>query len=96
MVLHMSASIDVDQICGNVEGWKGVLKYRCMLAEDVPILLAYAVSSFVSSDGSKFKGTVDERIEVCYIQPLPKREEIMPLGIIIRCVRWADEVRVGV
>ena len=66
-----------------------------MLEEDVPIFLANTVAGFASSDGCKFKGTVYERVGVCDIQPFPKREEIMSCGVIVRCVGWADEVRVG-
>ncbi len=72
------------------------MKHRFVLTEDVPIGLAYAVSGFASSDGSKFEGTVDECVLVCDIQPLQKREEIMPLGVIVGCVGRADEVCVGV
>ena len=72
------------------------MKHHFVLTNDVPIVLAYAVSGFASSDGSKFEGTVNECVLVCYIQPLPKREEIMPLGIIVGCVRRADEVCVGI
>ena len=66
-----------------------------MLAEDVPIILANTVAGFASSDGCKFEGTVNERVCVCYIQPLPKGEEIMSYGVIVRCVGWANEVCVG-
>ena len=66
-----------------------------MLAEDVPIILANTVAGFAASDGRKFEGTVNERVGVCYIQPLPKREEIMSYGVIVRCVGWANEVCVG-
>ena len=59
-------------------------------------MLAYAVSGFAASDGSKFEGTMDECVLVCDIQPLPKREEIVPSGVIVGCVGWADEMCVGV
>ena len=59
-------------------------------------MLANSVAGFASADGRKFEGTVNERVRVCYIQPLPKREEIMPLGVIVGCVGRADEVCVGV
>ncbi len=71
------------------------MKHRFVLTEDVPISLAYSVSGFASSDGSKFERTVDECVLVCDIQPFPKREEIVPLGIIVGCVGWADEMCVG-
>jgi len=54
-----------------------------------------SVAGFASSDGRKFEGTVNERVGVCYIQPLLKREEIMSYGVIVRCVEWADEMCVG-
>ena len=63
-----------------------------MLTEDVPITLADAVAGFASADGRKFEGTVNERVRVCYIKPFPKGEEIVPLGIIVRCVGWANEM----
>ena len=40
-----------------------------MLLKDVPILLAYVVSAFAASNGSKFEGTVDKLIEVCDVEP---------------------------
>ena len=66
-----------------------------MLTKDVPIILANTVAGFAASDGRKFEGTVNERVGVRYIQPLPKREEIMTHGVIVRCVGWANEVCVG-
>jgi hypothetical protein len=66
-----------------------------MLPKDIPILLAYAVSAFAASNGSKFKETVDERIEVCDVEPFPKRQKVVAFYIIVRCVGWTNKVCVG-
>ena len=66
-----------------------------MLTEDVPIMLANSVAVFVSADGRKFEGTVNERVRVCYIKPFPIGEEIVSMGIIVRCVGWANEMCFG-
>ena len=44
-----------------------------MLPEDVPVSLAYTVSAFAASNGSKFEWTVDISICVCDVEPFPKR-----------------------
>jgi hypothetical protein len=54
-----------------------------MLPKDVPILLAYSVSAFAASDGSKFKGTMDICIGVCNVEPFPKRQEVMAFRIFV-------------
>jgi hypothetical protein len=54
-----------------------------MLPKDVPILLAYSVSAFAASDGSKFKGTTDLCICVCDVEPFPKRQEVMAFCIFV-------------
>jgi len=41
--------------------------------KDVPIILAYTVSGFAASDGSKFEGTVNEGVKMCDIKPFSKR-----------------------
>ena len=66
-----------------------------MLTEDVPVTLADAVAGFASADGRKFEGTMDERVCVCYVKPLPKGEEIVSLGIIVRCVGGANKMCIG-
>jgi hypothetical protein len=40
VIRHMSSSIKVNRIGGNVEGRYGVLEHGGMLSKDVPILLA--------------------------------------------------------
>ena len=40
-----------------------------MFPEDVPIILAYTVSGFAASYGSKFEGTVNEGVELRDIKP---------------------------
>jgi hypothetical protein len=67
-----------------------------MLPKDIPILLAYAVSAFAASNGSKFEGTVDECIEVCDVEPFPKMQKVMVCCIIIQCVGWTNKVCVSV
>jgi hypothetical protein len=63
-----------------------------MLPKDVPIILVYTVPAFPSSDGSKFKRTVDECIKMCDVMSFPKGQKIMAFGIVVRCVRWTDKV----
>jgi len=67
VIRHMSSLINVNRIGRNVEGRYGVLEHGGMLPKDVPILLAYSVSAFAASDGSKFKGTMDIYVSVCVI-----------------------------
>ena len=83
MIRHMSSSINVNRICRNVKGRYGVLEHGGMLPKDVPILLAYSVSAFAASDGSKFKGTMDICIGVCDVEPFPKRQEVMAFRIFV-------------
>ncbi len=83
MISHMSTSINIYRIGGNVEGRGGVLEHGGMLSKDVPILLAYAVSAFAASDGSKFQGTMDICICVCDVEPFPKRQEVMACCIFV-------------
>ncbi len=83
MICHVSTSINVNRIGWNVEGRYGVLEHSGMLPKDVPILLAYAVSAFAASDGSKFEGTVDICICVCNVELFPKRQEVMAFCIVV-------------
>ena len=83
MIRHMSTSINVNRIGRNVEGRYGVLEHGGMPPKDVPILLAYTVSAFATSDGSKFKGTMDVCICVCDVEPFPKRQEVMAFCIFV-------------
>ncbi len=83
MIRHVSTAINVNRIGGNVEGRNGVFEHGGMLSKDVPILLAYAVSAFATSDGSKFKGTMDICICMCDVEPFPKRQEVMACCIFI-------------
>ncbi len=83
MIRHMSSSINVNRICRNIKGRYGVLEHGGMLPKDVPILLAYSVSAFAASDGSKFKGTMDICISVCDVEPFPKRQEVMAFCIFV-------------
>jgi hypothetical protein len=76
----MSSSINVNRIGRNVEGKN---QHGGMLPKDVPILLAYSVSAFAASDGSKFKGTTDICICVCDVEPFPKRQEVMAFCIFV-------------
>ena len=92
MIRHMSSSINVNRICRNVKGRYGVLEHGGMLPKDVPILLAYSVSAFAASDGSKFKGTMDICIGVCNVEPFPKRQEVMACCIFVGCVGWTNKV----
>jgi len=48
-----------------------------MLLKDIPILLAYAVSAFAASNGSKFEMTVDIGVSVCNVEPFPKWQEVI-------------------
>ncbi len=66
-----------------------------MLLKDDPLLLAFAVSAFAASNGSKFKRTVDICISVCNVEPFPKRQEVMVFCIIVQCVGWTNKVCVG-
>jgi hypothetical protein len=59
-----------------------------MLPKDVPVLLAYSVSAFAASDGSKFKRTMDICICVCDV------EEVMAFCIFVGCVGWTNKVRI--
>ncbi len=54
-----------------------------MLPKEVPILLADAVSVFAASNGIQFEGTMDERIEVCDVEPIPKRQKVVAFCIIV-------------
>ena len=72
MICHVGSSVNVNRIGRNVEGRKGVLEHGSMLPEDVPVSLAYTVSAFAASNGSKFERTVDIRICVCDVEPFPK------------------------
>ena len=63
-----------------------------MFPKDVPIILAYTVSGFAASDGSKFEGTVNEGVKMRDVKPFPKRQKIMAFCVVIRCVRWTDKV----
>ena len=83
MICHMSSSINVNRIGRNVEGRYGVLEHGGMLLKDVSILLAYAVSAFAASDGSKFKGTMDICICMCDVEPFPERQEVMACCIFV-------------
>ena len=86
----------LDQRVSNMwERQKMVGGFETLLTEDVPIILANAVAGFASSDGRKFEGAVNERVRVCYIKPLPIGEEIVSMGIIVRCVGWANEMCFG-
>ncbi len=71
------------------------MEHSGMLPKDVPILLAYAVSAFAASNGSKFERTVDICISVCNVEPFSKRQEVMVFCIILRCVGWTSKVCVG-
>ena len=73
----------MNQTGRNVEGRYGVLEHGGMLSKDVPILMAYAVSAFAASDGSKFKGTMDICICVRDVEPFPKRQEVMVFCIFV-------------
>ena len=83
MIRHVSTAINVNRIGGNVEGRYGVLEHGGMLSKDVPILLAYAVSAFATSNGSKIEGTMDEGVKVCDVQPLWKRQEVVAFCVIV-------------
>ncbi len=43
------------------------------LPKDDPIILAYTVSGFAASDGSKFEGTVDEGVNMRDVKPFFER-----------------------
>jgi hypothetical protein len=65
-----------------------------MLPKGVPVLLAYSVSAFAASDGSKFKRTMDICICVCDVEPFSKRQEVMGFCILVGCVGWTNKVRI--
>ncbi len=55
-----------------------------MLLKDVRIGLTNTVSGFSTSDGGKFKGTVDVCLMMGDVKPIPKGQKMMALGIIVR------------
>ena len=92
MMHHMSSSVNVNRIGRNVKGRYGDLEHGGMLPKDIPILLAYKVSAFAASDGSKFKRTMDICICVCDVKPFPKRQEVMEFCIFVGCVGWMNKM----
>ncbi len=47
------------------------MEHSGVIPKDVPILLAYAVSAFAASYGSKFEKTMDIGVSVCNVEPFP-------------------------
>ena len=62
------------------------MEYSGMLPKDIPILLAYVVSAFAASNGSKFERTVDIGVSVCNVEPFLKWQEVMTVCMVVRCV----------
>jgi hypothetical protein len=68
------------------------LEHSGMLPKDVPILLAYAVSAFTASNGSKFERIVDIGVSVCNVEPFQKWQEVMTVCMVVQCVGWTNKV----
>jgi hypothetical protein len=54
-----------------------------MLPMEAPILLADAASAFAASNGIQLEGTMDERIEVCDVEPISKKQKVVAFCIIV-------------
>ncbi len=59
------------------------MEHSGMLPKDVPILLAYVVSAFATSNGGKFERTVDIGVSVCNVEPFPEWQEVMMFCMVV-------------
>ena len=71
---RMSPAVDVNQICWNIKPRKSVAKHKLVFAEGIPVPLANAITGFLFTNGSKFKGPVNVGIQVTNIQPFSERQ----------------------
>jgi hypothetical protein len=69
----MRTAVNMDGIRLDIELRNGVVEHVKMWLENVPVDLRNTISGFPTVDGSKFEWSVNERIEMCQIDPFAKR-----------------------
>ena len=75
MISYMRSAINVYRICRNVKAWNWVLKHGDMSKKDIPIILRNTITSFLSSNGCKFKWTVYEGIRMGDVKPFSHNQQ---------------------
>jgi hypothetical protein len=61
-----------------------------MALQDIPILLRDTITSLASVNRGELERTMDESVQVCNVEPFPKRAKLVPCCIVLRSVGWAD------
>ncbi len=66
------------------------MEHRSMALQDVPIILRDTITHLLPVDSGECKGTVDESVKMCDVEPLPEGAKLAPCSIVIRSIGRAD------
>jgi hypothetical protein len=90
VITNVSTAIHMYQVSRNVEAGERVLEHRSMALQDVPIILRNTIMRLLPVDCGKFKGTMDESVKVCDVEPFPEGVKLVPCSIVIRSIGEAN------
>jgi hypothetical protein len=92
----MEVLIDMNIIGWEVKSWGWVGIEGLVLRQNVPILLADAVTCLTRLDDGKVKRSVDECVAVCEINPALEWDQTVMLSVRLGSIGWPDEMCCGV
>jgi hypothetical protein len=90
MITDVSTAIHMYQVSWNIEAGERFLEHQSMALQDVPLILRDIITRLLPVDCGEFKGTVDESVKVCDVEPLSEGAKLVPCSIVIRSIGRAD------
>jgi hypothetical protein len=90
VIADVSTAIYMYRVSRNVEAGKRVLEHGRMALQDVPIILRDTITSLTPVNRGELERTMDESVQVCDVEPFPKRAKLVPCSIVLRSIGRAD------